>query len=206
MIILGLTGSIGMGKSTVAGMFHHLGFPVQDADKIVHELMGRNGEALAAVKEAFPNVVGDEGVDRQKLGAIVFGNPEKLKALEGILHPLVEKKRQQFLDLSRRQKAEIAILDVPLLFEKKLNASCDVSIVVRAPKIIQRQRVLKRPGMTVEKLNNITAQQMPIDKKIKKADFVIQTGLGKGHTMKEVKEIVALLRDPKAFEKWKRAP
>ncbi len=202
MIILGLTGNIGMGKSTVAEMFRYLGFPTQDADKVVHGLMGPNGEALPMVNAAFPNSVDDDGVDRAKLGEMVFGNPEKLRELEEILYPLVNKKRKEFLDQSLRKKAQIAILDVPLLFEKGLDKSCDFTAVVRAPDIIQRQRVLKRPDMTVEKFNNIKSQQMPIQQKMLKADFVIQTGLGKGKTMREVKDIVALLCDPKALEKW----
>lgn len=193
MIILGLTGSIGMGKSTVAGMFHTLGFPVQDADKVVHDLMAKDGEAVEAVEAAFPGVKGEEGIDRQKLGAVVFGDSEKLRLLESILYPLVNKKRSEFLDLARRHNAAIAVLDVPLLFEKGLDKDCDKVACVRAPDIVQKQRVLKRPNMTEEKLKAILAEQMPIRQKMAKSDFVIQTGLGKGRTMREVKDIVSFL-------------
>lgn len=203
MIILGLTGSIGMGKSTVADMFKYLGYPTQDADKVVHELMGPSGKALAAVKDAFPTVVTTEGVDRKKLGTMVFGDFDKLKLLESILHPLVDQERKRFLDHAERMKAPIAVLDIPLLFEKGLNKKCDFTVVARAPDFIQKQRVLKRSGMTVEKLDAIKKQQMPMAEKLLLADFVVQTGLGKGHSMREVKDIANLLCDADALEKWK---
>lgn len=203
MIILGLTGSIGMGKSTVADMFKYLGHPTQDADKVVHDLMGPSGKAIDALKENFPDVVTSEGVDRQKLGGLVFNNPEQLKILESIIHPLVDQERKRFLAHAERMKAQIAVLDIPLLFEKKLDQKCDFTVVARAPDFIQKQRVLKRQGMTIEKLNAIKKQQMPMAEKLLQADFVVQTGLGKGHSMREVKDISNLLCDADALDKWK---
>ncbi|WP_420548459.1 dephospho-CoA kinase [Curvivirga sp.] len=202
MIVLGLTGNIGMGKTTVAGMFHYLGFPVQDADKVVHELMAKNGEALLDVEKAFPGIVDEDGVDRKKLGDIVFKNPEKLRELEEILYPWVGKKREKFLEMAMRKNAEIAILDVPLLFEKGLDELCNYTVCVRAPDIIQKQRVLARPNMTEEKFKEIKAQQMPIRQKMAKSDFVIQTGLNKGYTMNEVKQVVEQLLDPEFHKQY----
>jgi len=191
MVILGLTGSIAMGKSTVASMFRRQGVAVHDSDAEVHKLMGLGGAALRAIEDAFPGVVMDGQVDRAVLGARVFGKPAELRKLELILHPLVGQSREKFLRRQMLRGARIVVYDIPLLFEVGADALCDAVAVVSAPEFLQRQRVLRRPAMTEERLNSILARQMPDADKRRRADFVVPTGLGKAVSLRHVREIVA---------------
>ena len=188
MIIIGLTGSIGMGKSTVAGMFRKMGVPVFDADAEVRRAQGPNGRALAAIEAAFPGSTHAGGLHREKLGAAVFGDREALRRLEAILHPLVGDAQSSFLGAHRRKKA--VVLDVPLLFEKGGWRRCDMAVVVSAPLRVQRARVLARPGMTREKFAAIIKAQMPDAEKRRRADVVIETGRGRRHTWLAVRRLV----------------
>jgi dephospho-CoA kinase len=188
MIIIGLTGSIGMGKSTVAKMFTRLGVPVFDADAEVRRVQGPGGRALAAIEAAFPGSTHEGGLHREKLGAAVFGDREALRRLESILHPLVGDAQSAFLGAHRRKNA--VVLDVPLLFEKGGWRRCDMSVVVSAPLRVQRARVLARPGMTPEKFAAILKAQMPDAEKRRRADVVIETGRGRRHTWLAVQRLV----------------
>jgi len=196
MFILGLTGSIGMGKSTVADMFRRLGVPVHDADAEVHALLGPGGAAVAGVAQAFDGVVTGVGasarVDRKALGAKVFDDAEALARLEAILHPMVREREGRFLRRVRRQGRKVAVLDVPLLFETGGETRCDATVVVSAPAFVQQARVLARPGMTRERLTQILARQTPDAEKRRRADFVVATGLGKATTLRAVAAIVRL--------------
>ena len=194
MIVLGLTGSIGMGKSTAAGMLKRLGLPLHDADAAVHRLMAKGGAAVAEIEAAFPGVLREGAVDRKELGARVFGDPAALRKLEGILHPKVRAAARAFLKLQQRQRRDLAVLDIPLLFETGGEALCDAVVVVTAPAFLQRARVLARPGMTEERFAQVLAEQMSDAEKRRRADFVVQTGLGKAHTLHELAAIVRLLR------------
>ncbi|MCR9219467.1 MAG: dephospho-CoA kinase [Alphaproteobacteria bacterium] len=205
MIILGLTGSIGMGKSTAAAMLRRLGCRVDDADRAVHRLMGPNGRALPAIEAAFPGVVGLGGVDRQALGARVFGDPAALKRLEAILHPMVTQARDRFLKRCARDRVRYAVLDVPLLFETGLDRRCDLTILVTAPPVVQAHRVLRRPGMTAAKLADIRARQMPEAEKRRRADIVIQTGRGRGPVLQALRRALKLART-KGGRHWPPRP
>ena len=186
--ILGLTGSIGMGKSTVADMFEELGVPVFDADAAVHRLQGPDGALLPAIEAEFPATTGPGGVDRQKLGAAVFGDPEALKRLEAIVHPAVGAIRAGFLE--EHAAVPIIVFDIPLLFEKGGRDQVDAVAVVSAPAEAQRARVLARPGMTEEKFEQILKLQVPDEEKRKKADFVIDTGMSLAETREAVRQVV----------------
>lgn len=192
-LLLGLTGSIGMGKSTVAAMLRDLGVPVFDADAAVHELQGPGGALLAPIEAAFPGTTGPEGVKRAELGARVFGNPEALKTLEGIVHPAVARLREAFL--ADHADQPLIVLDIPLLFEKGGNVALDTVVVVSAPADAQRQRVLARPGMTVEKFEQILNLQVPDAEKRARADHVIDTGASLEDTRAQVSALVANLRE-----------
>ena len=194
MIIIGLTGSIGMGKSTAASMLRRLGVPVHDADAEVHCLIGPGGAAVGAVEQEFPGVAKNGAVDRGLLGKHVFGDPIALKKLEAILHPLVAKRKHIFLCDGARRGVRVVALDVPLLFETGGNAKCDVTIVVTASSLIQTQRVLRRPGMSRRRLIEIRAQQMSEHEKCRRADFVVPTGLGRNVTLRALAHIVRLMR------------
>jgi len=194
-VVLGLTGSIGMGKSTVAGMLRELGVPVFDADAAVHVLQGPDGALLPAIEAAFPGTTGPAGVDRPKLGSAVFGNPEKLARLEGIVHPAVAAMRNDFLAASAA--APLIVFDVPLLFEKSGTKGIDKVAVVSAPQAQQRARVLARPGMTEEKFEQILKLQVPDAEKRARADFVIDTGVSLEATREAVAGIVAALTGAK---------
>ena len=195
MIILGLTGSIGMGKSTAAAMLRRLGVPVHDADAVVHALFAPGGRAVPAVRAAFPDVVGADGaVDRKALGAQVFGDDAALRRLEAIVHPLVRAAEREFLARQRRRRARLVVLDIPLLFETHGERHCDLVAVVSAPAFLQAARVLARPGMTRERLNAVLTKQMPDGEKRRRADLVIPTGLGKGPAWKRLKLLVEKLR------------
>ncbi|MGK9165978.1 dephospho-CoA kinase [Inquilinus limosus] len=182
MRILGLTGSIGMGKSTAAAMLRRDGVAVHDADAVVHDLLRRGGAAVPAVAAAFPEAVRDGAVDRRALGALVFGKPEALRRLEAILHPLVRRRMRRFLQQAGRRGDRLVVLDIPLLFETGGERFCDAVAVVSAPRLLQRQRVLTRPGMTREKFAAILAAQMPDREKRRRADWVVPTGLGRRPT------------------------
>lgn len=194
MKILGLTGSIGMGKSTAAAMLRRLGVPVHDADATVHRLLGRGGAAVAAVDGAFPGVVRDGAVDRQELGRRVFGQPAELRRLEAILHPLVRRAETEFLKRHRRRGTRLVVLDIPLLFETGGERRCDAVAVVSCPAFLQAQRVLRRPGMSAAKLAAIRAQQMPDREKRRRARFVLPSGAGKVPVLRGLKRIVTVLR------------
>ena len=195
MKVLGLTGSVGMGKSTAAAMLRRLRVPVHDADAAVHRLMDKDGAAVAEVEAAFPGVVADGAVDRRKLGARVFGDPEALRRLEAILHPKVRADSEAWLRRQRRRREPLVVLDIPLLFESGSEARCDAVIVVSAPAFVQRARVMRRPGMTEERFQQVLAQQLPDREKRRRAQFVVSTGLGKGHTLRQLARIVRLFRD-----------
>jgi dephospho-CoA kinase len=194
MIVLGLTGSIGMGKSTAAAMLRGMGVPVHDADAAVHKLLGPGGKALAAVGAAFPGVVGPAGVDRLKLGAIVFKDAAALKRLEAILHPMVRDDERRFLAAMRRRRADVVVLDIPLLYETGGDRRCDAVIVVTAPAFLQRARVLARNGMTEEKLHAIVAKQVPDAEKRGRADFVVDTGHGRTTTLRQLADVLRAVR------------
>ncbi len=194
MIIIGLTGSIGMGKTTAAGMLRRLGVAVHDADAAVHRLLGPGGAAVDAVEAAFPGVVRRGAVDRARLAERVFGDRDALRRLEAILHPLVARERDLFLRRCARRRLRVVALDVPLLFETGGDAMCDATVLVTAPAFLQAMRVLRRPGMTNRRLAEIRARQMPEREKRRRADFVVRTGLGRGVTLRRLARIVTLLR------------
>ena len=189
--ILGLTGSIGMGKSAVAAMFRGLGVPLFDADAAVHELQGPNGACIAPIERAFPGTTGPGGVDRQKLGAAVFGDSEKLRLLEAIVHPEVAEMRRTFL--ADNAQAPLIVFDIPLLFEKTGQHGLDAVLVVSASAEQQRQRVLTRPGMSEEKFEKILALQVPDAEKRARADHVIDTGVSLAETRHAVQQLVHAL-------------
>lgn len=186
--ILGLTGSIGMGKSAVAAMFHGLGVPLFDADAAVHQLQGPGGELVPAIEQAFPGTTGPAGVDRPRLGAAVFGNAEQLARLEAIVHPAVARMRRAFLAANAGQP--LVVFDIPLLFEKGGFAEVDAVVVVSASPEAQRARVLARPGMTEEKFERILALQVPDAEKRARADHVIDTGTSLAETRHAVQRLV----------------
>lgn len=193
-ITLGLTGSIGMGKSTVAAMFAEAGVPVFDADAAVHALQGPGGRVVAAIEAAFPGTTGPDGVDRGALGAIVLGDRAALTRLEAIVHPAVAEERAAFL--ARHADAPIVLFDVPLLFETGGESRVDRVVVVSASPEIQRARVLERGGMTPAKLDAILARQLPDQEKVARADFVVPTGGSLDATRRAVAAIIACLDAP----------
>lgn len=194
MTVLGLTGSIGMGKSTVARMFADEGVPVFDADAAVHKLQGPDGALVAEIEAHFPGTTGAAGVNRTALAEAVLGESEKLRRLEALVHPAVAREREAFLE--RYCLSPLVLLDIPLLFEKGGWASVDKIAVVSAPAEVQRQRVLARPGMTAEKFERILALQMPDAEKRARADFVIPTGDDLSTTRCAVRDIIACLTNP----------
>jgi dephospho-CoA kinase len=194
MIVIGLTGSIGMGKTATAGLFAKLGIPVYDADAAVHELYDVGGAAVEPVGAAFPGVVKNGAIDRQALGAIVVGYPEEMARLEAIVHPLVGQAREIWMQGAVVAGADMVVLDVPLLFETGGDAFVDVVVVVSAPADVQRTRVLERPGMTEEKFNAIFAKQTPDAEKRARADYIIETDKGLDDAFGQVKTIVTAIR------------
>jgi dephospho-CoA kinase len=189
---IGLTGSIGMGKSAVAAMLRRLHVPVFDADAAVHELQGPGGALLPAIEARFPGTTGPKGVDRAKLGARVLGHDEELRALERIVHPAVGEMRTRFLRRNRSRK--LAVLDVPLLFEKGGSKAMDSVIVVSAPYFVQRHRVLRRRGMTEAKFRQIRARQTPDHVKRARADHIIETARPKWHSLAALRRVITCLR------------
>jgi dephospho-CoA kinase len=190
MIIIGLTGSIGTGKSATAAMFAAHAIPVYDADAAVHALYAPGGEAVAPVEAAFPGVTTDGAIDRQKLSGHVLGDAEALKKLEAIVHPLVRAKEKGFLKTARAARAHAAILEIPLLFETGDAGRCDLIVVTSAPEDVQRQRVLEREGMTADKLDAILKKQMSDEAKRRRAHFVVETQHGFEAAEKQVADIV----------------
>jgi dephospho-CoA kinase len=195
---VGLTGSIGMGKSETAKMFAALGVPVYDADAAVHRLYSKGGAAVAPLEVAFPGVVRDGAVDRAELSKHVTGNHEATQRLQAIVYPLMAGERRKFLEDAA--DAEIVVFDIPLLFETKGEANMDAVVVVSAPSHIQRERVLARPGMTTEKFDYLHSRQMPDEEKRAKAHFVVVTDKGLEHAFEQVKMIVAELKHRRARE------
>lgn len=191
MIVLGLTGSIGMGKSTVARMFADRGVPVFDADAAVHRLQGKGGRLVAEIEALFPDTTGPDGVDRTALGEAVLGDTARLKRLEALVHPAVAEERALFL--AEHADAPLVLLDIPLLFETGGEQRVDKVAVVSAPADVQRVRVLARPGMTVQRFESILARQTPDADKRARADFVIATDRSLGETRAAVDAVIACL-------------
>ena len=189
MIILGLTGSIGMGKSTTAQLFAEEGVPVHDADAVVHALY--EGEAAPLVEAAFPATTRGGKVDRGLLAKVVVGNSQAMKTLEAIVHPLVARARDRFLADARAAGAPVVVLDIPLLFETGGDKLVDAVVVVSAAPDIQRQRVMERPGMTAEKFEALLAKQTPDSEKRRRADYIVDSGHGIEQARIQVREILA---------------
>ena len=182
--VIGLTGGIGMGKSTVAAQLEALGAKICNADAIVHRLLSKGGAAVGAVKNAFPGAVKNGAADRAALGEIVFKDKAKLKILEKLLHPLVVAEENRFIERQRRLGAKLVVLDIPLLYETGAEKRCHAVIVAAAPPFLQKQRVMKRSGMTAEKLSRIVRMQMPERQKRRLANTVILTGLGRAYSFR----------------------
>jgi len=195
VIVLGLTGSIGMGKSTVAKMFAEAGVPLFDADAAVHALQGPGGALVEAIEAQFPGSTGEAGVNRTALAEAVLGDSEALQRLEALVHPAVAEAREAFLEAHR--DSPLVVLDIPLLFEKGGGARVDKIAVVSAPEAAQRERVVARPGMTEERFAQIRALQMPDAEKRARADFVIPTGGSLAETNAVVRSIIACLTGPR---------
>ncbi len=197
MIVLGLTGSIGMGKSRAASMMRKMGISVHDSDRAVHCALMPNGAAFEEVALTFPECWDKKKrvIDRKKLGKSVFEDSKKLKQLEKILHPIARKSQNEFVRKMRKMGRKMVVLEIPLLFETGAQARVDFVVCVSAPKAIQRRRVLARKNMSAEKFEQILARQMPDGEKRANSDFVINTGLGLARTMKDIK---AMLREIEA--------
>jgi dephospho-CoA kinase len=193
MKILGLTGSVGMGKSTAAAMLRHMGVPVYDADATVHRMMRRSGIAVTKVAAAFPGVEKNGAIDRAALGQRVFSNETALKRLEAIIHPLVREDERAFLAAMRRRKAALVVMDVPLLFESGRDRRYAATMVVTAPAFLQRARVLARPGMTPARFAAINSRQMADSEKRRRADFIVPSGLGRAATWRSLRAVLRAL-------------
>ena len=196
MKLIGLTGSIGMGKSTTASLFAEMGLPVYDADAAVHRLYARGGAAVRPVAELFPEVEVDGAIDRRRLSARVLGNDAAMRALEAVVHPLVGADRQAFFEDARAQHADLVVLDVPLLFETGGAKGLDAVVVASAPEDMQRDRVLARPDMDPDKFAAILARQTPDADKRARADFVVDTSRGLDPARDQVVRIIETLRQP----------
>jgi dephospho-CoA kinase len=201
MLLIGLTGSIGMGKSETAKMFARLGVPVYDADASVHALYARGGDAVEPIRALFPSAVVDDAVDRRELSRCVLGLPDEMAKLEAVVHPLVGKVQIDFLKSAAAQGHRMAVLDIPLLYETGGENRVDVVVVVSAPYHVQEARVLARPDMDMAKFAAIHAKQVPDAEKRRRADFVIETDKGLDHAFEQVKAIIAALegREGKIF-------
>lgn len=196
MIVVGLTGSIGMGKSTTAAMFRDAGIAVYDADAAVHRLYDQGGGAVGPVGAAFPGAVSDGAIDREALRQAVLADPDALTRLNAIVHPLVGADRAEFFAQAQARGDELVVLDVPLLFETGGHVQVDAIVVASAPAGVQRERVLARPGMTPERLDALLARQMADADKRARAHFVVDTAQGLEPARRQVAEIIAALRDP----------
>jgi dephospho-CoA kinase len=195
MLIVGLTGSIGMGKSTTAQMFRDEGVAVYDSDAAVHEIYRSSGSQL--IERAFPGSTRDGVVDRAKLAAMILGRPEEIARLEAIVHPLVQEMRRPFVEAEEKRGANLVVFDIPLLYETGAEKDVDKVVVVTASAELQRERVMARPGMTDEKFRAILARQLPDSEKRKRADFVVHTDRGMEAAREEVRAIVAALSKEK---------
>jgi len=189
MFLLGLTGSIGMGKSTTAALFREAGVPVYDADATVHKVY--EDEAVTAVEAAFPGSTSDGRVDRQKLSAMVVGNPDAIRRLESIVHPMLRSHQQEFLDAAKKAGAPVAVLDIPLLYETGGHHRVDAVVVVTTSPEVQRARILARDNMTADKLDAILMRQVPDAEKRRRADFVVDTSHGLEPVRQRIREILA---------------
>jgi len=189
--VLCLTGSLGMGKSRTAQFFAEAGVPVHDADAVVHELY--EGEAVPAIAQAFPGAIANGKVDRAKLATLVLADDAALARLEAIVHPLVAARREKFLADARSNKANVVLLDVPLLFETRGERFCDAVVVVSAPAEMQRRRAFERPGMTEEKFAALLAKQLPDVEKRKRADFIVDSSQSFDHARTQVRDILRLV-------------
>tara|TARA_Y100000031_G_scaffold103504_1_gene113655 strand:+ start:136588 stop:137229 length:642 start_codon:yes stop_codon:yes gene_type:complete len=199
-ISLGLTGSLAMGKSTVAGMFEDMGVPVHDSDKVVHDLLQNDKSVNAAIQKEFPNCISENGaIDRQALGKIVFNGPMDKKKLEAILHPLVHIAQDRFFQLHKDKGTKIIMFDIPLLFETGRDNDFDHVVTVSCPKFIQRRRALKRPFMTAQKFEAILSAQMPDGEKRKKSDFIVHTGWGHAFAKWQVTSILKKIKKTEKF-------
>ncbi len=194
MITIGLTGSVGMGKSTTAAMFAEEGAPVYDADAEVRRLQVKGGGAVQAIEAEFPGTVKDGAVDRDALGSLVFNDPEALKRLNGIIYPMLGAGRAAFFEKAERDGVDAVVLDIPKLFETGGEARMDAVVVVSAPEHVQRERVLARPGYDAARLDAILANQMHDTEKRARAHFVIDTGKGLEHAREQVRAVMATLR------------
>ena len=203
MLVLGLTGSIGMGKSAAATMLRRMGLPLHDSDRAVHRLLAKGGRAVAEVEAAFPGVAVDGAVDRRRLAERVFENPAALARLEAILHPAVRRATRAFLKQQARNGRWLAVLDIPLLFETGGETLCDAVAVVSAPRFVEGAPVLGRRDMTRARFDAILAKQMPDREKRRRADFVVGTGLSKSATLRQLRAMVTLLR--RRPERYRRA-
>ena len=192
MVIIGLTGSMAMGKSTAAGMFRYLRIPVYDADATVHAMLAKGGAVVADVAAAFPGVIEGGAVNRAKLGAEVFVKDDALARLESLLHPLVRRRQNRFLKLAAGRRAALAVLDIPLLFETRGDEYCDLIAVASVTRFLQRARILSRPGMSADKMRAILARQVPDAEKRRRADFIINTGLDRRQSLRQVRNIVTV--------------
>ncbi|MCZ6858946.1 MAG: dephospho-CoA kinase [Alphaproteobacteria bacterium] len=203
MVILGLTGSIGMGKSTAGQMLQRLGVTLYDADAAVHRLFVKGGAAVAPVGAVFPGVITNGAVDRTKLGKEVFGDAPALARLEAIVHPLVREAQLSFLRAGARRNLTTVALDIPLLFETGGERNCDASILISAPRYLQEARVMSRPGMTRARFEDILRRQMPDAEKRRRADYVVLSGLDKGRTLRQLRVIVAAMSQARG-KNWPR--
>lgn len=194
--VLGLTGSLGMGKTTAARFFAEAGVPVHDSDAVVHALY--EGKAVPAIEQAFPGSTTGGKVDRAKLAAVVLNDPAALARLEAIVHPLVSESTDEFLADAKAKGVPVVVLDVPLLFEVGTNRRCDAVVVVSAPPEVQRQRVLERPGMTEEKLTAILANQLPDAEKRRRADFIVDSSKDFDHARAQVRDILSAVAKMRA--------
>ncbi len=196
MKIIGLTGSIGMGKSVATSMLRDMGVPVHCSDEAVHALLGPKGGAVDLIEAAFPGVLDkkNHSIDRRALGAKVFGHDENRKKLEALVHPLVVQSQARFIAENKRTNAKIVVLDIPLLYETGAEQRVDQVIVVSAPAFIQRQRVMTRPHMTEEKFAAILATQTPDTEKRRRADYIVETGIGLAETRRDLEKIIKALK------------
>lgn len=203
MFLLGLTGSIGMGKSETARMFERLGVPVYDADAAVAALYAKGGEAVAPIAAVFPQAIKEGAVDRAALSEALAADPDHWRRLESIVHPLAVRLQRSFLETEAARRTPLVVLDIPLLYETGADKLVDAVVVVSAPPEIQRARVLGRPGMTEQKLESILARQLPDVEKRKRADYVIETGRGLDYALRQVRDVLASVarREGAAFDR-----
>lgn len=193
-LVIGLTGGIGTGKSTAAQILIKLGIPVHNADDAVHQLLGQGGAAVKPVARLFPEALVLGAIDRQRLGRLVFGHPERLRQLEAVLHPLVRKDERAFLRAAKLVRAPFVVLEIPLLFETGADARCDTVICMTAPRAVQQERVLSRKGMTLAKFKAIVRHQMPEAEKKRRANYVVSSAQGRVAVRRALKAIIAALR------------